>query len=45
MTGLWFSSLSTAFKRLEELGIVKEITGGKRNRLFAYDRYIKLLSE
>ena len=45
MTGLWFSSLSTAFKRLEELGIAKEITGGKRNRLFAYDRYIKLLSD
>ena len=28
-----------------KLGLVKELTGGKRNRLFCYDRYMKILSE
>lgn len=45
MTDLWFSSLTTAFKHLQKLGIAKEITGGKRNRLFSYDHYIKMLSD
>ncbi len=27
------------------LGIAREITGKKRNRIFAYDRYLTILSE
>ena len=30
---------------LEELGIVSEITGKKRNRVFAHGDYVSLLSE
>ena len=27
------------------LGIVKELTGGRRNRVFSYDRYLAMLNE
>jgi len=30
---------------LVEQGIAREITGGRRNRLFAYDAYPAILSE
>jgi hypothetical protein len=30
---------------LEGLGIVREITGRKRNRVFAYDHYLTILNE
>jgi cell filamentation protein, protein adenylyltransferase len=30
---------------LSELGIARELTGKKRNRVFVYDRYLALLSE
>jgi hypothetical protein len=30
---------------LEKLGIVREITGRKRERVFAYGRYLEILSE
>lgn len=30
-------------QRLGELGILREITGGQRGRLFAYDEYLKIL--
>lgn len=44
-TGIVQSSVSKAFKAMTEIGLLKEITGQKRNRLFCYDRYLKLLSE
>jgi len=31
--------------RLIELGIVKEVTGGRRNRVFSYSQYLGVLSE
>lgn len=31
--------------KLESLGLVKEITGGKRNRIFSYEPYVNLFSE
>ena len=34
-----------AILNLERLGIVRETTGGRRNRLFVYDAYLKLLAE
>jgi hypothetical protein len=30
---------------LEKLGIVHELTGRQRNRLFVHDRYLQILSE
>lgn len=38
-------TISNCIRRLQELGIVREITGQRRNRLFVYDRYIQILSE
>lgn len=38
-------SVSTAYKIIEEmvtLGILKEITGGKRGKIYTFDKYIKL---
>ena len=39
-----FPTASAAVKTLEELGLITEVTGNKKNRSFSYDRYIKLLS-
>ncbi|MGH7790527.1 MAG: Fic family protein [Candidatus Binatia bacterium] len=44
-TGLSFPAASTAMGLLAELGIARELTGKRRNRLFAYDRYLAILSE
>jgi len=30
---------------LVELGVARELTGKKRNRVFVYDRYLALLGE
>lgn len=38
-------TVGAAIKQLEKLGIVREITGKGRNRLFIYDRYMDILSE
>ena len=32
-------------QQLETLGIVREITGQQRNRVFAYQQYLSLLNE
>ncbi|MCT0212051.1 MULTISPECIES: Fic family protein [unclassified Synechococcus] len=45
MSGLSFPTISKAIETLVELGIAREITGGRRNRLFAYDAYLAILSE
>jgi Fic family protein len=45
LTGLWTTSVTGVMKRLEEMKIVKEITGSRRNRLFSYTRYIDILNE
>jgi Fic family protein len=34
-----------AFSRLEQLGIVREVTGRQRRRLYVYDQYLTLLNE
>jgi Fic family protein len=44
-TGLSFPGASDGMKLLTELGIVRELTGKKRNRAFAYDRYLAMLGE
>ena len=42
---LSFPTTAKALETLVELGIAREVTGGQRNRLFAYDAYLKILSE
>ena len=44
-TGLSFPAASSAMGLLEQLGIARELTGKRRDRLFAYDSYLAILSE
>ena len=44
-TGLSWPTAAAAIDLLSELGITQEMTGDRRNRLFAYDEYIAILSE
>jgi len=44
-TGLSFPAVSSAMDVLVELGIARELTGKRRNRLFVYDRYLTILAE
>jgi len=45
LTGLVFPTVSRGVNALLEAGIVREITGRKRNRVFAYHDYLALLTE
>ena len=42
-TSLSFPTVTGVIKTLEEAGIVRELTGKQRYRIFAYDRYLKIL--
>ncbi|WP_299428139.1 Fic family protein [uncultured Meiothermus sp.] len=44
-TGLSFPTATKGIGALESLGIVEEITGQRRNRVFAYRRYLATLNE
>jgi Fic family protein len=44
-TGTSYPTAARAVNALEKLGIVREITGRKRERVFAYGRYLEILSE
>ncbi len=44
-TGLSFPAASSGMQLLQELKIARELTGKKRNRAFAYDRYLSILNE
>jgi ribosomal protein S25 len=39
-----FPTATAAVKLLAELGIVAEITGQKKNRIYSYQAYVELLS-
>ncbi len=41
---LSFPTVTTSLQHLEKLGVVRETTGGKYGRLYAYDRYLKILN-
>jgi Fic family protein len=45
MTKLHPATVTSAFESLQKLGIVREITGKRRNRTYAYEQYIALLNE
>ncbi|MDE0528999.1 MAG: Fic family protein [Truepera sp.] len=44
-TGLSFQTAASAMELLSTLGIARETTGKRRNRLFVYDRYLAILNE
>jgi Fic family protein len=44
-TGASYPTVARAVEALENLGIVREITGRKRERVFAYTRYLAILNE
>jgi Fic family protein len=44
-TGLSVPTVGSALQVLCELGIARELTGKRRNRLYGYDRYLQILSE
>lgn len=43
-TGITPATVNKALGHLEQLGIVKELTAQKRNRLFSYSSYIEIMS-
>jgi Fic family protein len=44
-TGLSFPSTASSMQALLEIGLVREITGKKRNRVYVYERYVSILNE
>ncbi len=44
-TGMTFPTTTKAMLRLVDLGIVRELTGQRRNRVFVYDAYLNILNE
>ncbi len=43
-TGKTPATVNKALRHLEKLGIVKELTSQKRNRLFSYEGYVEIMS-
>jgi DNA-binding MarR family transcriptional regulator len=43
--GLSFPTASKAVGALQKAGIVREMTGGRRDRVFVYGRYLDVLNE
>ena len=43
LSGVTFPTATAALERLQALGIVEEITGKARGRVFVYRRYLSLL--
>jgi Fic family protein len=44
-SGVSLPSVNASLVALVDAGIVREITGRKRNRVFRYDKYLKILTE
>lgn len=44
-TGVSFPTAAKTVESLTKLGIVSELTGRRRDRMFAYGRYLEILSE
>ena len=45
LSGLSFPTTSSAMEALVRLGIAREITGKRRDRLFVYDQYLSIFNE
>src|SRR5690606_9489058 len=44
-SGVSYPTAARAIQSLENMGIVREITGRRRDRVFAYDAYVAILNE
>jgi Fic family protein len=44
-TGISIPTINSALAALEKLGITRETTGRKRDRLFSYAEYLRLLGD
>ncbi len=44
-TGISFPTATKSIKGLLKLGIARELTGQRRNRVFAYAHYLAILNE
>jgi DNA-binding MarR family transcriptional regulator len=44
-TQLTTPAVTGALMKLEMVGMVKEITGRKRNRIFAYEKYLEIIRQ
>jgi DNA-binding IclR family transcriptional regulator len=44
-SGISFPTVSKAMQTLVALGIARELTGQRRNRVFVYDAYMGILNE
>jgi Fic family protein len=44
-TGLSAPTVYSALESMATLGVVRELTGRARGRVFAYDQYLRILSE
>ena len=43
--GLSFPTVMSSVNHLQKLGVLREITGKQRRRLFVYDAYLQILNE
>ncbi|MGH2976736.1 MAG: hypothetical protein ACRDLL_18015 [Solirubrobacterales bacterium] len=43
--GVSFATANGLVKSFEEIGLLTEITGGRRGRVFSYDSYLSLLRD
>lgn len=44
-TGINRTTITSCITKMEALGVLRELTGNRRNRLFVYDQYVAVLSE
>lgn len=44
-TGFSPATINSCLRQLENIGIVKELTGQKRNRLYSYTKYIDIMNQ
>jgi len=44
-TGLSFPAAGSGMQLLTDLGVTREVTGGRRNRVFVYQEYLAILNE
>ncbi len=45
LAGISFPTASNGLQLLQQLGIVDEITGQQRGKLYRYSKYLRLLNE
>jgi Fic family protein len=44
-TGISFPTVNACVGHMRKLGLLREITGKRRRRLFVYDAYLNILNE